>query len=38
MNLTFRNADTPAKKGYNQPSGSHLINLINKCGTNASSK
>ena len=30
MNLTFRNADTPAKKGYNQPSGSHLINLINK--------
>ena len=29
MNLTFRNADTPAKKGYNQPSGSHLINLIN---------
>lgn len=30
MNLTFRNADTPAKKGYNQPSGSHLINFINK--------
>lgn len=30
MNLTFRNADTPAKKGYNQPSGSHLINLINR--------
>lgn len=30
MNLTFVNADTPAKKGYNQPSGSHLINLVNK--------
>ena len=30
MNLTFVNADTPAKKGYNQPTGSHLINLVNK--------
>ena len=30
MNLTFQNADTPAKKGYNPPSGSHLINLVNK--------
>ena len=30
MNLTFHNADTPAKKGYNPPSGSHLINLVNK--------
>lgn len=30
MNLTFVNGDTPAKPGYNQPSGSHLINLINK--------
>lgn len=30
MNLTFVNADMPAKKGYNQPSGSHLINLVNK--------
>ena len=30
MNLTFVNADTPAKPGYNQPSGSHLINLVNK--------
>lgn len=30
MNLTFVNADTPAKKGYNHPSGSHLINLVNK--------
>lgn len=30
MNLTFVNADTPAKPGYNAPSGSHLINLVNK--------
>lgn len=30
MNLTFTNADTPAKKGYNRPTGSHLINLVNK--------
>ena len=30
MNLTFHNADTPAKKEYNPPSGSHLINLVNK--------
>ena len=30
MNLTFVNAYTPVKPGYNQPSGSHLINLINK--------
>ncbi len=30
MNLTFVNAHTPAKAGYNQPSGSHLINLVNK--------
>lgn len=30
MNLTFVNANTPIKKGYNQPSGSHLVNLVNK--------
>lgn len=30
MNLTFVNAGTPPKKGYNRPSGSHLINLANK--------
>lgn len=30
MNLTFVNDDTPAKSGYNRPSGSHLINLVNK--------
>lgn len=30
MNLTFVNANTPVKRGYNQPSGSHLINLVNK--------
>ncbi len=30
MNLSFVNADTPAKQGYNTPSGSHLINLVNK--------
>lgn len=30
MNLTFVNADVPEKKGYNQPSGNHLINLVNK--------
>lgn len=30
MNLTFINASTPTKPGYNQPSGSHLINLVNK--------
>lgn len=30
MNLTFVNADTKPKKGYNAPSGSHLINLVNK--------
>lgn len=30
MNLAFTNDNTPAKKGYNQPSGSHLIPLANK--------
>lgn len=30
MNLTFVNGDTKPKAGYNTPSGSHLINLINK--------
>lgn len=30
MNFTFINASTPTKPGYNQPSGSHLINLVNK--------
>lgn len=30
MNLIFINASTPTKPGYNQPSGSHLINLVNK--------
>lgn len=30
MNLTFVNADVPKKNGYNQPSGNHLINLVNK--------
>ena len=30
MNLTFVNASTTPKPGYNPPSGSHLINLVNK--------
>lgn len=30
INVTFTNADTPAKEGYNRPSGSHLVNLTNK--------
>lgn len=30
MNLTFMNDNTTAKKGYNHPTGSHLINLVNK--------
>lgn len=30
MNLTFTNAERGEKPGYNQPSGSHLINLVNK--------
>ena len=30
INVTFTNADTPAKEGYNRPSGSHLVNLVNK--------
>lgn len=30
MNLTFVNADVPKKDGYNEPSGNHLINLVNK--------
>ena len=30
MDLTFTNADTPAKAGYNRPSGSHHIPLQNK--------
>lgn len=30
MNLTFNNADHAPKQGYNQPTGSHLINLVNK--------
>ena len=30
VNLTFVNAGTPGKQGYNQPTGSHLINLVNK--------
>ena len=38
MNLTFRNADTPAKKGYNQPSGFTPLTLLIRSGTNASSK
>lgn len=30
MNLTFVNAGTSPKKGYNPPTGSHLVNLVNK--------
>ena len=30
MNLTFTNDNSTAKEGYNPPSGSHLINLVNK--------
>lgn len=30
MNLTFQNDNTQLKPGYNKPSGSHLINLVNK--------
>ena len=30
MDLSFTNADTPAKEGYNRPSGSHHIPLVNK--------
>lgn len=30
MNLTFVNASIAPKPGYNPPSGSHLINLVNK--------
>ncbi|WP_321332504.1 glycoside hydrolase family 9 protein [uncultured Bacteroides sp.] len=30
MNLTFVNDNTTIEKGYNEPSGSHLINLVNK--------
>ena len=30
INVTFTNADTPAKEGYNRPSGAHLVNLTNK--------
>jgi hypothetical protein len=30
MNLTFDNDHTINKPGYNRPSGSHLINLVNK--------
>lgn len=31
MNLTFNNSqDVPAKAGYNPPTGSHLINLVNR--------
>lgn len=30
MSLSFTNADTPSKEGYNRPSGSHFIPLINK--------
>ncbi|MFR5759204.1 MAG: hypothetical protein ACLUE2_15875 [Bacteroides cellulosilyticus] len=30
MNLTFTNDSSTPKQGYNPPSGSHLINLVNK--------
>ncbi len=30
MNLTFTNDNSTTKEGYNHPSGSHLINLVNK--------
>ena len=30
MNLTFTNVNSTTKEGYNHPSGSHLINLVNK--------
>ena len=30
MNLTFTNDSSTPKQGYNLPSGSHLINLVNK--------
>ena len=30
MNLTFTNDTSTPKEGYNSPSGSHLINLVNK--------
>lgn len=30
MNLTFTNDSSTPKAGYNPPSGSHLINLVNK--------
>lgn len=30
MNLSFENEQTVDKPGYNRPSGSHLINLVNK--------
>lgn len=30
MNLTFTNDSSTPKEGYNPPSGSHLINLVNK--------
>lgn len=30
MNLTFENDQAEDKPGYNRPSGSHLINLVNK--------
>ncbi len=30
MNLSFVNADTPRKPGYNSPSGTHLVNLVNR--------
>ncbi len=30
MNVTFVNAGTSPKEGYNRPTGSHLVNLVNK--------
>ncbi|MBQ8502504.1 MAG: glycoside hydrolase family 9 protein [Bacteroides sp.] len=30
MNLSFNNGRVPDKAGYNHPTGSHLINLVNK--------
>lgn len=30
MNLSFSNGRVPHKEGYNQPTGAHLINLVNK--------
>lgn len=30
MNLSFENDNTTRKPGYNQPTGGHLVNLVNK--------